>query len=506
ADEVRRECGSGDPGSVTVTLEGAGECPGFWVARREAVLWSDLLRNFIRNAVQASEDRHLDPGVVPAAPPAVAVRLRPLPGRPGAALEIADQGVGMSADAVAAMWRSGHSSHGAHRGQGLTESKRAFLVSHAGLEVRSAVGVGTCVRLEVPQRDVRIRAPRLWALPPIAAPLAALLLGGSLAIPLLGPREVVTVETRNRVIARGMDAGSWVVWQRNLGEPVLENYLGNPVTELSFVAPPNEHLMLHGPIAAERGVVLATAPAEGPGRVWRLDGRGRTRWVRTLRWAVCPRCGSGSLRCDFEVLTPWAGNRRAIALDVTNGGWSCTSLQFVTPDGDSVGAYYHPGPLRFFRVADVDDDGRAELVLMGRTDLPENDPIAARDGGATTLSSLILLEPPEVSGQAFPWSRWDGIAPAREEACLLVPPLRWNTDASIRDLRLGTPPPGGSQTELQIADGRIYRLDARFRPLSCGVAAGTPAAALAPTRAVAPLVYLSRGTRENIDLPIRREP
>ena len=524
-EEVRSESGHGDPGGIGVTLEGAADAPRTWVPRKDAGPWSDVIRNLVRNAVQATQDRRRDargaapaagPRPGPASPPpdGVVVRVRPLPVRSGTTVEVIDQGVGMSPAALEAMWRAGCSSHGAQRGHGLTESKRAFVESRAALEVRSAEGVGTCVRIDLPHRDVAIRAPRLWALPPLVAPPLAALAVAAVVWSVSFPPAIVDVEVANGQLARALDARGRLVWQRDMGEEVLPNYLGHlfaPVSELERV---NRHLIVPARWPWPANVILATQPPQGPGHLWRLGLGGRTRWERTLRWIPPRVVHTGDLKCMFQATTPWnRGERGAIAMNVRDADWSSTAIEFFGPAGDSLGAYYHPGQLEYRASMDLDGDGRTELILSGKNNRAKEDrSFLAEDPGEDWVDCLVMLEPPRVDGQAYPYTGWVGMPPAREEGYLLIPPLRPGPAKHLQrpvivKLNLGQAAvPGRARVELQIEDGRIYQLDCHLRPLSCGVGDQTWAATLAPTRALAPLIYVHDGRREAIDLPIRREP
>ena len=351
AEEVRRESGGAGRPGVAVVLEGAREGVATWVPRRDAAPWADVLRNLIRNAVQAVEDKGPAPPDGASRPQTVAIRVLPLAGRPGTAVEILDEGVGMDAETAGAMWHAGRSTHGRQHGQGLTESKRAFVESRAALEVRSAVGVGTCVRVALPRGDVPIRAPRLWALPSLLVPL--LVVFGGLALGLTSTLQPVIVDVdvdpANAQVVRAHDARGAVVWQRDMGETVLPNYLGDMLSSALRMVAVNRHLILAEGWPGGSGVVLATQPASGPGHVWRLDAGGQTCWKRTLRWTPPLVEHTGDLKSVFQALTSWnRGDDPAIALNVRDADWGSTAIQFVSTDGAPLGEYYHPGHLEFF--------------------------------------------------------------------------------------------------------------------------------------------------------------
>ncbi len=152
-DEIRREIGGGlTPGTVTILVENRAGSGSGWIPRSEAPYWSDLFRNLVRNAVDATKDRR---GEESAGPPPVVVRLLSMVAKTGTTIEIHDRGLGMTPDEIDQAWISGHGRHGQGRGLGLTESKRAFIQSRGDLIVTSQPGEGTTLRIDLalPGRD-----------------------------------------------------------------------------------------------------------------------------------------------------------------------------------------------------------------------------------------------------------------------------------------------------------------------------------------------------------------
>jgi hypothetical protein len=516
-EELRREAGETDAGGVPIAFE-CGEASRAWVPRRDAAAWFDLVRNLVRNAVQATEDARTRAAVPAAGAEAsrrgVTVRLQPMRGQPGATLEVLDEGVGMSPETLATMWHAGASRHGGQHGQGLTEGKRAFVESRGALEVRSAEGVGTCVRVDLPHREVPVRPPRPWALPPLVAPALAALVAVVLGAPLLLPPEVVNVEMVPDGTVRALDAQGREIWRRDLGEAVLPNFLGTGYTTTYEQVEINRFLILPRRWPWPSNVIVATKAAQGPGHVWRLGFRGRTVWKRTLSWEPPRQAHTGSLKSMFQVLVPWDGaGREAIAMNVRDADWSSTAIQFITLGGELLGAYHHPGHLEYLETVDLDGDGRVELILGGKNNrAPADSTVYREPPGEEWIDCLAMLEPPRVDGQSYPYTAWAGMPPAREEAYVLFPPLQrgprqGRERPAIFTVDFGQPRADGrAQVEVRMADGRIYTLDSRLRPLSCGTGSETHAATLAPTRALAPLLYFHEGRCDTIDLPVLRGP
>lgn len=516
AEEIRREAATTDIHCVPVVIDSADGGAAMWVAASDAARWSDLLRNLIRNAVQATVERAPDAPRDDAGPgsalPPVTVRQRPAPGHGGAVVEISDEGVGMTSDRVETMWRDGNSSHGPGHGQGLTAAKHAFLSDRAGLEVRSLPGRGTCVRLELPARDITFRPPRTWAAPPLVVPalaLAAALTFGALQ---LRHTEMVTVRVSDRHLVAALDKRGHVLWQHQMADRMLPNWRSTILADRESVSVEAPPLLLRDgnnrPLA-----IIATAPDQGPGRLIAFANDGRERWSRPLDWTAPRTTHTGNIISVFQAATVWnEGAQPAFVVNVRDGNWSSTSIQFLDPAGRLLGEYLHPGHLEFLASGDFDGDGRVEVVLNGKNNDAAHDPRfwAGEAPPDAHAEVLVMLETPGVGGQAFPYARWDGQPAATEKAYLLIPPLQAaDFDdpnlTRVRRLAFGqTNDNGATRIEITLADGRLYVLDGRLRPLSCGVGDHTPAADLAPLRPAAPLLHFHAGRPEHIDLVVQR--
>ncbi len=510
AGEVAHEYEGRAEGAVSIAFEGEPRALGLWVPLADAAPWTDLLRNLIRNATQATLDRWNGDAQPRPDPPPVAVRVRAPGESPEALIEIADEGVGMDAAQADAMWRAGHSTHGEHRGQGLTEGKRSWLAERARLDVRSAPRAGTCVRLELPPRDVVLRLPRVWQLRPVAWPSTAVAVVMVTALPALlgGGREGYSIEAHHRVALR--DERGHLVWRRDMGEQVDPNWWGEALQRGEHPGDIDEPLQLSSAEGTRPDVVVATHSDSGTGHLWRLTEGGRVAWSHALSWIEPPGMDtllSRQLRCVFQVPTAWAADPAgAIAANVRMSDWSPTSIQFFTPGGDSLGAYYHPGHLSPCTTLDLDGDDRRELMLYGVNNSAPGDTafLPAAPDESTYVGCLVLLASPGVDGQAYPYRRWPNLPQAREKAYLLVPPLRPHMGSEVTRIRFGAASPGRpARMEMYVQDGRIYALDRLMRPIACAVGDRTPAARLGPTRPMAPLLYIHEGTVERIDLPLR---
>lgn len=524
AEEIRREATNVGGRDVPVELDLADGGVVTWIPRSDAARWLDLLRNLMRNALQATEERAAErtqdlgaDGAACISTP-VAIRLRPATGRGGTCVEILDDGVGMSIEQVASMWHDGRSRHGAGHGQGLTAAKRAFLEERADVEIRSLPGVGTCVRLNIPARDVTFRVPPRWAAAPLILPtaLAATLLVGVILRRVHPELESIRVEDR---LVVALDRAGDPIWTETMEDAVVPNW--RSVINSSDQASTNSTRVPPVVVRDRRGQALAiipTAPQQGPGLLTAFDKRGRIRWrypLATRTPLMSPaESHAQKLIPIFAAATVWnEGGAPVIVTGVRDDNWGPTAIQFLSDQGRLLAEYLHPGTLEFFGSGDFDGDGHVEVILNG----DNNSARKARafwsgpplDSGVY-VKCLLMLETPKVGGQAFPYLRWAGAPPAGEEAYLLIPPLR---EADFADphatdiVRLPMSRPdttGAVGMEMYLEDGRIYRLDSRLRPLSCGVGDNTLAARLAPTQPAAPLLYFRDGLMERINLIVQR--
>lgn len=501
-DEIRREIGGGlRPGSVNVVLDDPSKVSGGWVPRADEPMWSDLLRNLIRNAAEATAEFQgaSSPG---SRPPAVTVGLVPVAA--ATRVEVVDQGMGMSHEQITAMWNGGVGRHGRGRGFGLTEAKRAFVDSRAELTIRSEPGRGTRTRIDFPTRDIVFPEPRLASLAWLYLPAftAALVLAG-LAVGARRPKFESIRALSSTAIQALSDRGE-ILWAREFGEMVLLNDSYGDLLPSQELRPRDSLLVLRDARQRPRGVVVATKTPEGPGRVWSLDMSGQG-VMHTLRWHTPRTAHLGELRSVWEEQTSWPETAAEVFLmNVRDGNYSETSIQFFTSTFDSLGAYYHHGHLSFRRVTDLDADGMPEILLFGINNPARHDTTIFRQPESAYVDCLVLLEPPDVNGQSYPYTAWGGMPRASEEGYLLLPPLRSGCRPTIRRIAIGGDVRSGAERlEVVLEDGRIYRLNGRLRPLSCDTGDMTLARRLAPTYPIAPLVYLHRGVREEIRLAVQ---
>lgn len=511
-DEVRIEMGAGQPPGheaprhrVSLVVNDAERVGSTWVPRRDVDRWIDLFRNLLRNAAQAVRDRQAGGD---ASPGEVAVRFAPLAGGLGTTIEVADDGIGMHPSAATSIWKEGEGSHGRGRGKGLTEEKLKFLQEHASLNVESQPGAGTRVQIGIPVREIELPPIPLLPLRPAAALLAVVTMLALGAVFLHAREDFASTEVRTERILVARGAKGNILWERNLGEVILDNLSGFAQRggELSPAFQPRE--VLHEPEGAPSGVIVSTIPDQGSGALSLLDTRtGAPLWEHRFRNVFPSSTRLGRYVSRWQSQIPWSEDiPQALAVNVRDQAYSPNAIQIMNAQGVLLASYFHFGNLALRACADFDRDGRIELLLYGISNGARNDSTILGFDPHAFVDCLILLELPFDTAQAFPYRQWPGIPPAMEEGYLLIPPLARGERGIVHVIDIAQPEPDTpAQMDIRILDGRIYRTDARLRPLGCSAGDDTPAQARLADRDPPPVVYVHHGRKEMIATPLTGE-
>jgi signal transduction histidine kinase len=505
-DAVRREKGSGiGPGSVAIEIDDRELTGVTWVPRGDAALWEDLFRNLIRNAVEATERKEKGSSEP------VQVRLGALQSGHGLVVEIKDQGVGMESDRIHRIWDAGHTSNhsgpGAprSRGQGLTESKREFLTRRAALDVRSVPGRGTTFRIEVPFRDVSIAPVPLWNLRPLLTLALVILIAASSVFAHTWSRTLVTVDGVYSTVVTARDKHGSTIWTRPVGERVVPNWVAPSWANTMETNATNHPAIVRDPRGRPAGVVFASQAEQGPCHLWFVTPDGMVRRKRTASWSPPDTPCLGRLNAVWIRSMRWPGLKdEVVAVQIRDNKYTPSLVAFFSGQGDSLGAYYHWGQLQIRCTADLDRDGRTEILLFGVANHAESDRTVVPFDPRCYVDCLVLLEAPRVNGQAYPYTDWSGMPPADEEAYVLFPPLRAMVRGEITDIEAVAPAAHRPyRIEVALRDGRIFQLDEHLLPLSCTTADQGLARDFGADHPMPPITYFSRGVRQSIDVPIR---
>jgi hypothetical protein len=258
------------------------------------------------------------------------------------------------------------------------------------------------------------------------------------------------------------------------------------------------------------GVAVISGTGGGPAVLRLLEPRdGNVMWSRPGAWQA-PIGAQGPLRYVWTQAIAWPGERAPVlAAALFDGSWYSSCVQFISSDNRLLGTYYHPGNVWCSGVFDLDGDGREAVLLRGDNSsarfLRDLVPFETR----SHCGFVLLLEPPDVAGQAFPYSRgipadrdWPGVEDARERSYLLIPPVTTDAEATVSHLKVFRGDDGRYTMEAETLDRRFFRLDWELRPRACYVAVGGAAERALSGRTSVPVVYIQRGHRSLLDVPL----
>ncbi len=343
-------------------------------------------------------------------------------------------------------------------------------------------------------QNKRIRLAALFLIPVFIGVVLVAILGRS-------PPELLRIENLDTQTIRAVGVDGHTLWTHKFLDEVVDPH-GTPVP-LTLVE--RNHRSM--------GILAQTYSNTRPSALWYLDATdGSIIWKRDASW-VEPVNPMGVFFYDWINLVRWPRiNQPVIAAGLRDGVWYLFTIQFVTLDGDVLGTYYHPGPLS----------------------LPERHELAQRDDGVLLLTGLnssarfvrrivpfetrqhcgclILLRPPAVNGQAFPYSQeipsgrdWPGMPRAREEAYLLIPPIHPAFNSYVTRL-FGSGEDRNIRKALQAvtSDGRMLLLERNLRPISCYITVGSRADSLQAIGEAnfLPLLYIREGIEELVEVPV----
>jgi hypothetical protein len=287
------------------------------------------------------------------------------------------------------------------------------------------------------------------------------------------PGPVESVDVADSRVLRANDVAGNTVWVRALPAPLATRLL-EPGGQWTIDTP--KLLRWGGQV---RGVVAATSgvsAAEGSG-IWCLaarDGHPIWRWDATWQRSIN---AMGTLQVLCTTLIPWPGREEpAIAVVLWDRPWYGSAVQFLDAQGRSLGTYYHPGALEYIAALASGPDSAMVYLLAGLNSSARFVHALNPLGGRAHCGCLVMLRPPAVSGQGFPYSEdlpeardWPGMPRAHEIVYVAIPLLHPSFDARVNALDIGKNPDGTPKITARTSDGRYFFFDATLRPLSCYV-------------------------------------
>lgn len=309
----------------------------------------------------------------------------------------------------------------------------------------------------LPFVDPRGRSSRLhwlgWSL--VSATLSAIVLAFVLGyrLDVIGPApELAGVAKLDSQTLEGLDERGQRVWVRSLPgtisyPQVLRSENGSPTLALASV------------LSGEDGQMFAMEPTTG-----------EIRWSRSTGFADANLAGP-----SLYTGARWVGwrDQEMVTATVIAGRWYPCGIQSIDPrDGSLLGTYYHPGHLHYGPIVDLDEDGVPSSILYGDNSSARFDPTLVPFETERHCGSIVLLDPGQFWGQAYPYSQaegraeWPGVEPASERAYLCVAPIDADTDANVMSVSVAPAKSEGmARIEARLTDGRIVIMNEELRPL-----------------------------------------
>ncbi|MCB9466476.1 MAG: serine/threonine protein kinase [Candidatus Eisenbacteria bacterium] len=203
-----------------------------------------------------------------------------------------------------------------------------------------------------------------------------------------------------------------------------------------------------------------------------LNLGGEELWTRKATFAPS-ESAEGPFRYTESRLVDW-GDRESIVSTVIAGSWYQCAFQSIDPaSGELLGAYYHPGHLKFEREIGGFGDSSRRLLLYGSNNSARYDSELVPFETKYHCGTVVLLGQDDFHGQAFPYSSlpgrddWSDLEHATERAYLAVAPFSEDSDATVTSLTLAPRGVGGEmRIEARLEDGRIVMLDENLEPES----------------------------------------
>jgi tRNA A-37 threonylcarbamoyl transferase component Bud32 len=185
-------------------------------------------------------------------------------------------------------------------------------------------------------------------------------------------------------------------------------------------------------------VAVVSKGTVGNDRVLGLDGRtGRILWSREPQAELPPGGTEGRWAGLWQkCIQTGPGEEDLFLLGWAEGVHYPCALEFCRADGSVLATYYHPGMVFLWSQADMDGDGRPELLLYGENNSARETLEAMPPGARERLYNpavLLVLDVPS-GGQAYPVADWAGVPRAAEQAYVLIPPYTGDREATCSAL------------------------------------------------------------------------
>ncbi|MCK4414951.1 MAG: serine/threonine protein kinase [Candidatus Eisenbacteria sp.] len=315
-------------------------------------------------------------------------------------------------------------------------------------------------------------------------------------------REIVDLQNAGGGVVVATGADSKVVWSSRLPTEFGGNWLRWNESESPTIVRDNSK-----PI----GVVLPTeSKLDDRSRIWYLDaGNGKVLWSQAAEWET-PLSAQGQLWFPWN--TVLQGDPPIIVASLVDGTWYNAAIRLYSLEGNVLGTYYHPGPLKYHDQVSFDGDDRPSILLSGVNSSARFIRTVTPFETAMHPGCIVLIQGDEVTGQAFPYSAgipegrdWPGMQEAQEHAYLLVPLIHpsWGK-AEVGWIDFVSRKDGSAVFQAVLRDGRVLDLDRYLMPTRCYLSAGMAADSLRVLGEAMfpPFLHIRNGEQSLVNIPI----
>lgn len=300
----------------------------------------------------------------------------------------------------------------------------------------------------------------------------------------------------------GLNEQGELLWTKNFEDPISPQFLlkkSNPVS-----SDPDFFQVL--------GCAVVMRPDGGMSTLNFLDPEaGDLAWTHKPAWSV-PVNVMGPVQYEWTIPTNWPGYDDPVILTgIRDGHWYSFAIEALDINGDVLGIYHHPGPLRFHRLSKESGIDYEGLVLFGANSSARFNRQLVPFETINHPGCVLRLLPPDFSGQAFPYSEnlpeqrdWPDLPKASEKAYLLISMISPDLDSIVSRLQANDTGTGSSGFTAIVEDGRFVILDDDLYPIKCILARDTAAGDLylSGRASITPFLYMRNGIVEWVDVPV----
>lgn len=321
-----------------------------------------------------------------------------------------------------------------------------------------APGVTEAAPISVPAASERkARRRQVWVIAAMAA-LATLVYG---AVRLIAPPPVPIAGRIDGTVLTIMDAKGKELWRKGFLEGLWKDYYEPGLATRMWFGDLDgdghtEVLFLYHP---------SISPTSHSTTLICYSDRGEERWRWTPGRSLPEISGSPSVfqTSTFGITKPGQDRRRRIVLTSFHFPYYPDQIAVVGSDGKLQSEYWHSGHLYFMTLADLDGDGREEIIATGTSN-------------GYREATLIALDLDRVSGAsteaARPEVQIHGMGVAKERARLLFPRSDLNREENTYNTAMGITN-GQNGIQLPVDECALprdcdiyYQFDKRFNLLS----------------------------------------